>query len=146
METKKITNEWTQINVIGTHDGQTVYINPPSWDCDWYWGFGYLGNIDCHYHLDTLDNGKNMYDAIKNHFGNSFRIKNDSDIWLFCELMATAYHLKETAEVFGRGGSQYTTNPVSELIKDAELVDRINNVLLPTIFNHVNALLSKYKI
>ena len=39
---------------IGTVDGEKIYLSAPSWDCGWYWGFGYLGNNNCHYHVDGL--------------------------------------------------------------------------------------------
>ena len=106
----------------------------PSWDCDWYWGFGYLGNNDCHYHVNGLDN-KNLYDAIKEHFGDTLTIKDDKKLWMFCELMATFYTLKETAEVLGRGGANYGFNPVADIIRNKEESDRINNKVMPAIFD-----------
>ena len=40
---------------LGVVNNETIYLTPPSWDCDWYWGFGYLGNKNCHYHIDGLN-------------------------------------------------------------------------------------------
>lgn len=51
--------------------------------------------------------------------------------------MATFYALKETAEVLGRGGSHYTNNPISELIKNADEVKRINEVIMPALFDEI---------
>ena len=102
---------------IGVHGGERMYLSRPSFDCDWYWGFGYIGNRNCHYHLNGIDEGKNInyFDAIKQHFGESFIIKDDKGIWTFAELVRTIYTLKETAEMFHRGGSHYTTNPAKTL-------------------------------
>lgn len=122
-----------------------IYLSAPSWDCDWYWGFGYLGNKHCHYHINGLNKNKNLYDAITEHFGDSFIIKEHSDILLFCELITTFYTLKETAEVLGRGGSHYTGNPLAELIKNEPEVKRINEIIMPALFDQIYLLLKKYK-
>ena len=119
-------------------DHGNVYLSKASWDCGWYWGFGYIGNKNCHYHFSglTFDNSKNMFDAIKEHF-TSFVITDDSKLWKLCELMQTFYHLQTTAEVLGRGGSHYTANPLSELIKNPKEVTRINEVILPRLFEEI---------
>jgi hypothetical protein len=143
---------------LGIADGQPIYLSPPSWDCGWYWGFGYLGNKDCHYHIDgltkieTYNHEKrvseyqfvNLYDGIKKHFGDSFIVKKDSDIWTLTELFNTFYKLKDTAEVLGRGGSNYTTNPIAALIINKEEVKRINEVIMPAIFEEIYKILNKY--
>ena len=131
--------------LLGKNDGENIYLSPPSWDCGWYWGFGYLGNKYCHYHLSGLNEGKNknFFDAVKEHFGDSFILKNDEDIWVFCELVRSAYTLKETAEVLGRGGSHFTTNPCKDLIINTDEVTRINNIVLPQIFEEIYKLLKK---
>lgn len=140
-------------------DNRKIYISKPSWDCDWYWGFGYLGNKHEHYHLSSyaekthclkLEDGKykvftenrniNMYDALNEDYELSKNIKNN--LWIFCELVKTAYTLKETAEVLGRGGSHYTTNPVAETIKNKEEVNRINKEVLPAIFEEIRKILT----
>lgn len=140
----KYQTKWTKKYLLGSHEGEKIYLSAPTWACGWYWGFGYLGNKNCHYHLNGLNNGKNqnLYDAIKEHFGDSLTI-NSNDLWVFCELVLTAYTLKETAEVLGRGGSHMTTNPCAELIKNPEEVKRINEMLLPAIFDEIDNILQK---
>lgn len=130
---------WKDKILIGSVDGDKIYLSAPSWDCDRYWGFGYLGNKDCHYHVDGLVEkyNTNLFDAMKKEFGESLTIKDDDKLWLFCELISTAYTLKETAEVLGRGGAHYSTNPLKELIKNPEEVKRINEKLLPAIFDYI---------
>ena len=122
---------------FGFQDGERIYISKPTWDCDWYWSFGYLGNTNCHFHLDGIDIKTNMYDAIKENF-TSLNKQIKKNIWLFCELSATAYTLIETAEVLGRGGSHYTGNPLKKIIKNKKEVERINNIVLPNVFNEIN--------
>ena len=146
---QKVT-KWTEpfkMGVAQSDDRYACELSAPSWDCGWYWGIGYLGHRDAHFHLDGLikKHNTNMFDAIKKEFGDTLTIKEDADLWTFCELMQTAYHLKQTAEVLGRGGSHYTTNPCSEIIKNMQEAERINSVVLPTIFNAVKTLLTKYR-
>jgi len=89
-----------------------------------------------HYHVDGLCRETNLYDGFKKHFGNSFIIK-ESDIWVFAELFSTFYVLRETAEILSRGGSHLTSNPCSEIIINKTEVERINNTVLPAIFDEI---------
>jgi hypothetical protein len=139
----KKNTKWINKYLIGRADNENIYLSAPSWDCGWYWGFGYLGNRDCHYHLNGLNRNKNLFDAIKEHFQESIFDRADNHLWTFCELAQTAYTLKEAAEVLGRGGSHYTTNPCTDVIKNKEEVERINGVVLPAIFDAIDALLYK---
>lgn len=49
------TTKWIKDYKFGTRkeDGQLIMLRAPSWDCEWYWGFGYLGNKNEHYHLSS---------------------------------------------------------------------------------------------
>ena len=134
--------KWTGKFLMGQVDRYNIYLSAPSWDCNWYWGFGYLGNRDCHYHLDGINHNKNMYDAIIEHFGDTLTISKE-DLWTFCELMKSAYALTETAEVLGRGGSHYTDNPCKDIIMNTVETTRINTVVLPAIFDAVYDMLTK---
>lgn len=124
-----------------------VYLSPPSFDCGWYWGFGYLGNATSHYHVSGLEgreNGfNNLHDGFKKHFGDTLRV-NKSDMWTLAELFKTFYNLKETAEVLGRGGSHYSQNPCKDIIINSDEVTRINSKVLPAIFKEIYKILSRY--
>ena len=121
-------------------DNTRIQISKPKWDCDWYWSFGYLGNRDEHYHLSGYADGRNIniYDALEKDYDLNPKIK--AKLWDFCELVKTAYVLKETAEVLGRGGSHYTKNVCASVIKNSTEVKRINEVVLPAIFEQLNAI------
>jgi len=150
---KTLSNYPTKI-FIGQNDNENIYLSAPSWDCGWYWGFGYLGNRNCHYHVDGLTKHEtynfdkkcreyeftNLFDGFKKHFGNSLIVR-DSQLWKLVELFKTFYTLKECAEVLGRGGSHYTTNPCTEIIINADEVTRINNIVLPAIFEEIYKIL-----
>jgi len=141
METLRKYNKNTY---LGTVNNESIYLSAPSWDCGWYWGFGYLGNNNCHYHIDGLDKTKNLHDAIVEHFGDSFIIR-PSDRWVFAELFKSFYVLRETAEVLGRGGAYLTTNPCKDIIINKEEVERINNIVLPAIFDEIYKILNRNK-
>jgi len=147
-------------------DGKRVWLEKPSWDCGWYWGFGYLqtmqGNrepskardLESHTHWDSRVAGshKNAHDWFIETFGepttdiwdNPRKTKGarycrftDKQVWRLCELMATAYTLKESAEVLGRGKSHYTENPCTKVIKNTREAKRINSKVLPAIFAEI---------
>jgi|GEM_PF-2331276 len=128
--------------LLGYNDNQPIYLSPPSWDCGWYWGFGYLGNKNCHYHIDGLSKDKNLYDAFIEHFDDTLTVRK-SDLWTLVELFSTFYSLKKTCEVLGRGGSHYTSNPCKDLIINTDEVTRINNIVLPQVFEEIYKILNR---
>lgn len=143
--------------LLGKNDGQNIYLTPPSWDCGWYWGFGYIGNRDCHYHIDGLKKIEtynpekgvftyefvNLYDGLKKHFGDTFIVKREKDVWTIAELFKSFYILKETAEVLKNGSAHLTTNPCAYVIMNLEEVERINNIVLPQIFEEIYKILNR---
>jgi len=132
---------------MGKVDDEVIYLSAPEWSCGWYWGFGYLGNKNTHYHLDGLNRTENIHlrDAILKHFGESFTVTDENDVWTFTELVLTAYSLREAAEVLGRGGSHCTTNPVALTIKNEAETKRINEIVLPEVFSAIEDILKKYR-
>ena len=131
-----------------------VYIERPSWDCGWYWGFGYLQrwnyrkrDIDFHTHIDSRfsvnKDGKqcNWFEGIKDLLDKGDVFESDRDRWKFLEIVKTIYSLKETAEVLGRGGSYYGDNPCMELIKNHDEERRINCKVIPALIDEMYKLL-----
>ena len=124
-------------------DNENVYLSLPTWDCEWYWSFGYLENSREHYHLDGYKEKDGMlehrnicmYDALIEDYDLNGQIKEK--LWEFCELALTAYSLKQYAEVCGRGGPHMTTNPCSNTIINKNEAARINNEVLPEIFTYI---------
>ncbi len=55
------------------------------------------------------------------------------NIWAFCELSKTIYALKESSELFGRGGMHYAKNPFAADIKNVDFTNHVNDVLLPKV-------------
>lgn len=135
-------------------DGVNYYLEAPSWDCGRYWGFGYIEtytnnnnpakakDIRSHQHFDTLffKGKKCAYDLFKEFFTRT--TLNDNEIWLLLDYMQTFYTLRDSADLFDRGYSSYTDRAKLDTVKNKELVNKINDDLLPALFNKVNNLLS----
>ena len=159
------TNDYYYVGVNA--EGDKVWLEKPSWDCGWYWGFGYLqtmsGNrspsnardISSHTHWNSSvqDSRKNAYDWFVSEFGKpttdifNTPVKKETgvkmcrftnkQVWTLCELMESAYTLRTAAELYGRGGSFLSTNPLANEIKNTREVTRINSKLLPAIFAEI---------
>ena len=136
-------------------DGERITLTGSKWDCDWYWSFGYLGNRNEHYHLSSYQSKQHMFTTDKGEFKLLTENRNkclrdclledynltprlEKRLWKFCELALTAYALKKTAEVLGRGGAHMTSNPCESIIKNADEVKRINEIVLPAIFEEID--------
>ena len=76
-------------------------------------------------------------DALERDYNLNVKLRGDN-LWKFYELAKTAYTLKDAAEILGRGESYVTENPLVEVIKNKAEVDRINQIVLPQIFDAIN--------
>lgn len=131
--------------LIGFNDKEPIYLSPPSWDCGWYWGFGYLGNSNCHYHMDGLSKKHgniNIKDAIDQEFGESYIIR-PSHRWNVAELIKNFYDLKDAAYILGQGGSHLTTSPSKNIILNIDEAKRINDIVLPNVFEELYKIISR---
>lgn len=128
-------------------DGNNYWLEEGSWDCDWYWGFGYVetyGKDSSHQHFNGLFLKKNVADSLDS-FQNFFEETplSDKEIWTLLETMKSFYIAKEYAEMVHRGGSHISNNPVKDLIKNEEEYNRINKVVIPALMEEVYCLLGK---
>jgi hypothetical protein len=46
-----------------TNYKQAIFLTKHSFDCGWYWGFGYIGNAGHHFHIDSLFHNENIKDV-----------------------------------------------------------------------------------
>ena len=148
-------------------ENKYFWLESPSFDCGWYWGFGYIerytNNKNPERAKDTASHThfkggiigeQEFYDYKKRcfrkgeykHHLNEHDLKasvlSDDESWELSELMNSYYLLRETAEFFNHGGSHTTKNPLEDDLKKPDLVKEINWVLLPKIFKEVDKLLS----
>lgn len=136
-------------------DGVYYWLEEGSWDCDWYWGFGYVetytnnkypdlaNDIDSHQHFDIMffNQKQNAYDVFKDFFANS--VLSDDELWKLVELMKSFYIAREYADMLHRGGAHYTGNPAKNTIQNTDEYNRINKIVIPAIMQEVYKLLSK---
>ena len=131
-------------------DGEKVWLETPSWDCSWYWGFGYLYTKDSLTHVDCLTGRHEYYDTEKQcHRLSSEYIHNIYDSpklvettftqnegWNLSELFKEFYLLKDMAEYTHRNPAScnLTTSPVTQNPeKMAAWHKEINEVMIPLI-------------
>ena len=155
---KKIINRFGKHYLLGIDkDGNYVWLEKESWDCGWYWGFGYLHtytnnknpesaiDISAHFHFDsTFLNGPDCsYKMFKNYFQET--VLTDDEIWELCDYMKTFYTLKSVAELFKHGYSRQTERAKVEKIQSETQYDLVNKVWLPEVFKRIENLLTPNK-
>lgn len=104
--------------------GGALYLSKHSWDCDWYWGFGHVGNLNCHFHFESLLENSNLASEI-------FESTNisDSDWWVIRDLFKQAYSLKDAAATYRHGGHQTSRTGITDILKNPEMEQKLNSDL-----------------
>lgn len=130
-----------QVRLGITKDNECIYLTKHKWDCDWYWGFGYVGNKHCHFHIDSLITAETDVNKI-------FADTNISQAewWVIRDLFIQAYALKNAAEVYRHGGHQCTVKGVTDVIKNPNKAAELNADLervLDLIWKYVTNAVSK---
>lgn len=98
-----------------------LYIDKHSWDCGWYWGFGYIGNRNLHCHFD----GHLLHKwEIADIFVDPYYTQ--TTWYVIQDLFKQAYALKEAAAVYRYGGHVTSDQSISALIRDQEMTTRLN--------------------
>lgn len=131
-------NDYPEKTYLGLNqDDEPVYMDRPSWDCDWYWGFGYIGNKNFHTHLNHLGSS-HLYNNIKEYFKEFVLFDNDEDLWVFCEIVNNIYILRNTAELFYTGSSNMIYRPnLVDMIKNKSIAHDINSRLIPQLIDEL---------
>lgn len=153
---KKVINRFGEHYLLGADEyGIRYYMKKESWDCGWYWGFGYVRtftnnknpqlskDIASHQHFDGMFFNQNKcgYDAFKEFFVET--PLTDDEIWELVDLMRTAYTLQESAELFGRGYSHYTSKAKLDVVVNEDYVENINHTMIPAVMDRVRDILTK---
>lgn len=131
-------------------DNKKVYLIAPSWDCGWYWGFGYIQtfsrcDIYSHEHFDNLFLKNNIFDSFKEYFKET--PLNNNEIWELLGYMKEFYVAREYAELLRHGN--YLTERAKCFIDEKNKkeneneIKRINKIILPELFEKIKKLLKK---
>lgn len=126
---------------LGKIDNERIYLSKHQWDCGWYWGFGYLGNDNLHFHIDSLLQEETDVNVI---FSETKLAKDQW--WVIRDLFVQAYALKKCAEVYQYGGFQTTKAGITNIIKNKDKADTINKdleIVLDTVWNYIINALNK---
>lgn len=139
-------------------EGVRYWLEQASWNCDWYWGFGYVEtfksnrypntalDIDSHQHVNCMfwDNSygePHWFDAWKTIFVKTTLAYDE--VWKFLDLMKSFYTLREAACLYLRGDSHVSVDTgIQEILKNPKEYQRINKVLIPKIIAEVENLLT----
>lgn len=156
MEKQTTTAFKRKIYLLGADaEGTKYWLEAPSWDCDWYWGFGYVEtytnndspsrakDIKSHQHFDGLflNNPKvNAFDVFKEFFKET--TLNQKEIWLLIDYMHSFYTLKKAAATLGAGYSRMTEKAKISEVQSTEIAKEINEKILPAIFKQIDILLT----
>jgi len=143
MEKKKSHAFGKDVYLLGLINGKMQWLEAPSWDCGWYWDFGYVEeytrhdkpsasrDIVSHTHVDSLTKGvfHNLGDIFSE--GSTF---NSDEMWKLAELFKQFYMLRNMAEFAGKEkpNCHITASPVDHGdLKDWS--EKINKVMIPAI-------------
>ena len=121
---------------LGKAGDECIYLSKHSWDCNWYWDFGYIGNNSCHFHIESWLDHKNI--NIKDIFSETNI--SQSHWWIIRDLFIQAYALRRAADTYRYGGHQ-TDDAKPLRVIDPDMATRLNadlKVLLDTIWIFIN--------
>lgn len=129
-------------------EGTKYWLESPSWDCNWYWGFGYVEtytnnnspeksrDIDSHTHIGGYTDRKKMnYVEGNDLMETTFNSEERKELKLLFEKF---YLLKEKAEKY-----RYTYKKGAEVYQEEEKQwKEINSVEIPIVFNRIIEILT----
>lgn len=101
-----------EVYLLGSDsDGVTYWLEAPSWDCGWYWGFGYIEtytdnnrpscSVDKESHQHAIDFYPEWCNKILKE-----KTFSDDEQWVLCELFENFYTLKNLAETQKHEGKE----------------------------------------
>ena len=107
--------------LLGKQGHESIFLTKHQWDCGWYWGFGYIGNHNHHFHIDSLISSETDVSKIFTQTTIS-----QSAWWIIRDLFIQAYALKAAAAVYSYGGYQTTKVGITDLIKSSDMEKKTN--------------------
>ena len=153
MEKRKEKFHGKEVYLLGKDEAGIYYwLESPSRDCDWYWGFGYIEtytrnenpqlsrDITSHSHADSF-----MSEYFTDWNGGKPTLTektfNNSEGWELSELFKQFYFLRDSAENLGRGQCNCGNTKIGKW-KKPELVKEITEKLIPAVTKRILQILS----
>lgn len=143
-ETRKVNGKYQLL--LGKKDGESYWLERASFDCDWYWGLGYVESYRGMGSGDKTWRGPQHFDILflkPAKFVEGFKEFfdetpfTDDEIWKILELMQSAYTCLKYSDMLHTGVSHITSRVKVDLIKNDAEYGRLNNVVIPSIMNEV---------
>lgn len=150
-----------EVYLLGiTPDRQKAWLKAPSWDCEHYWGFGYVEiftdntydpkgakDIYSHQHIDSSILGENKakdggycYNPYNSIFFTETAF-SEAEGWELGELFKSFYILKATAEYFQLGSAHISIAKLPNR-RDVKIEKHINEKLIPEITSRIIKILT----
>jgi hypothetical protein len=130
-------------------DNVAYYLKAPSWDCDWYWGFGYIQgyrkNIIADGYHESHQHADNFLSEWFTEWNGSQPILTETSFtekegWILTELFRQFYQFREMAELYYRGNMHVTSSSLDWT--DKAEAERINKEVIPKITNEILKILT----
>ena len=129
-------------------EGIKYWLEAPSWDCGWYWGFGYIKSYEQNHapsKARDIDSHQHAGDFHKKWWNDEKAILKittftEKEGWELSELFARFEILRECAGLFGQGGAQISST--DDYLKQEAWVKEINEKLIPETTRRVIDILS----
>ena len=143
-------------------EGIRYWLEQATWDCDWYWGFGYVEtytsnkepsiarDISSHQHIDSsfLGDKNDKKDEFCHNIFDSKLLKEttftEQEGWELSELFQQYYLLRKTAEYYKYGEANIAGTTIPNDLR-LDIYDDINKKRMPVIFNRIYEILTPKK-
>ena len=123
--------------LLGKISNENIYLTKHKWDCGWYWSFGYVGNKNHHFHIESLM----LSETDVNKIFDSTKL-SQAAWWAIRDLFLQAYGLKRAAEIYKHGANQCHVEGLTDLLKSQDKADSINadlSILLEMTWQFVSS-------
>ncbi len=136
-------------------NGIYYWLEAPKWDCDWYWGFGYIKTYTINkkpQHSRDINSHQHATDFKSEWFtewnGSKPILKKqtftEEEGWELSELFMQFYHLQNQAEFWGRG-KMHCANTTIKSWEDKKLAKKINEKMIPVVTARIIEILTPNK-
>ena len=161
LEKRKIHRFNRDMYLLGVDDeGIEYWLEEPSWDCGWYWGFGYIETLNkTKTDIESHQHATDFYTEWKSKVLKQTTF-TEAESWGLCELFDDFYTLRELADAQYHNGKlgNYTSErhgfDFNTLFKDGMVINRdclpfvmgkIISILTPEETETADSLELKYK-
>lgn len=161
LEKQKIRKFNCDMYLLGADEEGTKYwLQAPSWDCDRYWGFGYIETLNpTQTDIESHQHATDFYSEWKSNVLKQTTF-TDEESWALCELFDNFYTLRELADAQHHNGKlgNYTEQRhgfnFNALFKEGVVINRdclpfvmakIISILTPDETETADSLELKYK-